>query len=148
MFGPFAEFDRSFAALDELRRRMDRIWEDFDTGYDAQTAASAVWPRANLVDTGAELVIYAEVPGLGDKDLQITLTHDTLTLRGERKATVPEGYSVHRQERGNLTFQRSFGLPTRVDVDKVSALVKHGVLTITLPKAAEVRPRQITVKAS
>jgi HSP20 family protein len=101
-----------------------------------------------MFDTGAELVIQAEVPGLSEKDLNLSLTAESLTLKGARKAQVPEGHSVHRQERPSFEFTRTFGFPTRIDPEKVTATVKDGLLVVTLPKAAEVRPRQITVKAS
>jgi HSP20 family protein len=71
-----------------------------------------------------------------------------VTLKGERKVDVPEGLSVHRRERHAVRFAKSFELPTRVDADKVTATLKHGVLTLTLPKVAEAQPRQINVKAA
>ena len=71
-----------------------------------------------------------------------------MTIKGERQDSAPEGYSVHRKERGAFRFTRSFALPAKVDVEKVQAVLKHGVLTVTLPKAKEAQPRQISVKAS
>ena len=70
-----------------------------------------------------------------------------LTISGERKVEAPEGYSVHRQERGSVKFSRSFTFPCRIDTEKASATVKDGVLTIKLAKAAEAKPRKITVTA-
>jgi HSP20 family protein len=69
-------------------------------------------------------------------------------LKGERKVTPPEGYGVHRSERSSYRFARTFELPAKIDADKVEASLEHGVLTVKLPKAAEARPKQITVKAS
>jgi HSP20 family protein len=71
-----------------------------------------------------------------------------MMISGERRTSVPAGYVAHRQERGSYTFSRSFALPCPVDPEKASAAVRDGVLTVTLEKAAEARPRQITVKAS
>ena len=149
----WSDFDREFAAFDELRRRVERAFQDLDTGRGTVgervgfgTQAQA-WPRTNLYDKGSELVVQAEVPGMSQKDLQITVTQDVLTLSGERKTEAPEGYSVHRQERGQVKFSRSFALPCKVDVEKTGAAVKNGLLTVTLAKAAEAQPRQITVKA-
>jgi len=146
MFGSFGETDRTLAVFDELRRRMDRVWDGIEASGDGSDAG--VWPRANLFDAGAELVLVAEVPGVAEADLQLTVTHDGLTVSGARKALVPEGHSVHRKERSALEFRRSFALPARVDTEKASASVKHGILTVTLPKAADARPRQISVRAS
>jgi HSP20 family protein len=143
------DLDRTFDAFDELRRRMDRVFADFDgRGAAPGLAAPGEAPRANVYDTGAELVVEAELPGVAEKDLQLTVTADTLTLAGERKVAIPEGYSVHRRERPGYSFSRSFALPVKVDAEHATANLALGVLTVTLPKAAEVRPRQISVKAS
>lgn len=137
-------FDRPFDVLDELRRRMDRVFIDFDRGGVAPVNGDG--PRANVVDTGADIVVEAEVPGVLDKDLKLTITQDTFTLEGERRADVPEGASVHRRERAPWKFARSFALPTKIDSERATADLRNGVLTVTLPKAAEVRPKHITVK--
>ncbi len=148
MWGFGEDYDRTWGALDDFRRRMDRLFEGFDARRGGGDAYGVDWPRAELRDSGAELVLEADVPGLTDKDIQLTVTQDTLGLAGERKADAPEGYSVHRRERGHEQFSRAWALPTKVDVDRVAATVKDGVLTVTLPKSAEARPRQISVKAS
>ena len=143
------DFDRGFAALDLLRRRMDEMFRGWEQPWrGAQSLTAGSWPRVNLYDTGAELVVYAAVPGMSDKDIQINATGDVISIRGERTVEAPEGYSVHRSERGNVTFARSFTLPCKVDLEKTAATVKDGMLTIRLTKAAEAQPRQITVKAS
>jgi HSP20 family protein len=142
------DLDRSFLAMDELRRRMDRLFEEYEPhGYQAEPAARGTWPRINVFDAGANLVIKAEVPGLSEKEVSITVNQDVLTLSGERRADVPEGFSVHRQERLPIRFSRSFTLPTKIDAEKTAASMKNGVLTITLGKAPEAQPRQISVNA-
>lgn len=139
----FRDFPRSFGAFDQLRHEMDRLLFDFERG-----APEARTPNVRLEDTGAALLVRAEVPGLEAKDVEISATASTLTVRGERKVTAPEGYGVHRNERTSYRFARTFELPTKIDADKVEASLQNGVLTIALPKAAEARPKQITVKAS
>jgi HSP20 family protein len=145
MFGYWNDFERTFAVMEELRRRMEQAGGDWDTGA-LETAGG--WPRMTLWDGGRELLLTADVPGLSEKDVQLQLTEDVLTISGERKVTAPEGYSVHRQERLPARFSRSFTLPSKVNGDAISAALKDGVLTVTLPKAPESQPRQITVKAS
>jgi HSP20 family protein len=143
------EFASTFDNLDELRREMNRLLFDFERGLPDTDAATAVlWPRATLEDTGAALVFRAEVPGLADKDIELTVDENTLRLKGERTDKVPEGYSVHRKERSAYRFSRSFALPAKVDAENVQAALKHGVLTVTLPKAKEAQPRQINVKSA
>jgi HSP20 family protein len=82
------------------------------------------------------------------EDIEMTTKENNLILKGERKIA-PEGEKVsyHRRERDAGKFRRIISLPTRVDAEKVTAVCKNGVLTVTLPKAAEAKPRQITVKA-
>ena len=105
----------------------------------------AAWPRTNLVDAGATLLVTAEVPGLSEKDIHLTLNQDVLTLTGRRNVEAPEGYSAHRQERGSVNFSRSIALPSRVNADRTHAAVKNGILTVTLEKAPDSMPRQIAI---
>ncbi len=135
-----------FRAFENVRRRMDQVFRDYDEVATQRTRAS--YPRASLQDTKDAFVLQAEVPGLAESDLQISATLDSITLAGERKAVTPEGYAVHRQERGSVRFARSFSLPAKIDVDKVTAELHHGVLTVTLPKHPESQPKAITVKKS
>lgn len=145
----WGDFNNNFALMDEFRRRMDRVFEEFDEErslplYEGGTTG---WPRTSLLDTGSSLVLRAEVPGLSEKDVTLMINQDVLTLSGERRAEAPEGYSVHRRERPSAKFARSIALPAKVDLEKCQAVVKNGVLTVTLPKAPESQPRQISVRA-
>lgn len=132
-------------AFENVRRRMGQVLREYDETASAQTRAS--YPRASLRDTKDAFVLAAEVPGVAEADLKITATLDSLTVTGERKSSVPEGYAAHRQERGALRFARSFALPAKIDVEKITAGLKHGVLTVTMPKHPESQPKSITVKA-
>ena len=153
MFTRWSDFDRTVAFMDELRRRMDRAFDEAGvTSADRAFAPSrlfgnAGWPLVNVLDGGASFFVVAEIPGLSDKDITLTLTQDTLTLSGERKIVVPEGYAVHRQERRPIQFSRSVYFPTRVNAEMTRANIKDGILTIEVGKAEEEKPRQITVKA-
>jgi HSP20 family protein len=155
MLTRFTPFDRTLAMMDEWRRRMDRAFGDFQAPFtpagsfeDPWSLSEATWPRVNLYDTGATLLLTAEVPGLATKDLQIQLENDVLTLTGERKVESPKGYTAHRRERGSLSFTRSFNLPTKVDPEKVTATLKDGVLSLELAKAPQAQPRQIAIKSN
>jgi len=154
MLNRFPDFDRTFAVMEELRRRMDRALEEYEPPAKPQLrgefdhaprATYAYGPRIHLFDTGKAFVVKADLPGMTEKDLQIGLNQDVLTLAGERKPDAPEGYAVHRKERANAKFSRTFTLPSKVDPEKTTAVLKNGVLTLTLNKAAEAQPRQIAV---
>jgi HSP20 family protein len=142
------DFDDMFSALRDLRTRMDRAFDD-TFGGDLETrrgpVAPATWPRANLTDAGSKLVMTAEVPGLSQQDVTLSLNQEVLTIQGERKVEVPEGYSVHRRERPEVRFTRSFALPCRVDADRANASIKNGILTVTIEKSPDAMPRQISV---
>lgn len=137
------DYDRSFTMMNELRRRMDRMFGELE-GRGAP--ATAGFPRSAMWDNGSSLTVLVEAPGLSEKDYRLTLNQSVLTIEGERRVDAPQGFSVHRQERSPVRFARSFNLPARVDVEKVTAVARDGVLTVTLPKAPEAQPRQITVK--
>ena len=145
MFGYGRNFADSWQLMDQLRRGMDRVFEDADRGYGPEAATGSL-PKVNFFDTGTAFVLEADVPGLREGDVSLTLNQDVLTLSGARKSEAPEGYTAYRQERVPLKFSRSFALPAKVDPEKTTAAMKDGVLTVTLEKAPEVKPRQISVR--
>jgi len=146
MLSYWMDFNDPIRTFDSLRRRMDQALREYaDTEGRGQVLA---FPRAGLRDTKDAFVLVAEVPGLADSELQLSATQDSLTISGERKAAAPKGYAVHRRERGDLRFSRSFAVPARIDVDKVTAELKNGLLIVTMPKHPEAQPKQITVKAA
>jgi HSP20 family protein len=156
MFTYFRDFDASTphappSLFDELRRQVDRVWDDFDPwtrhAWEPSALSTSSWPAVDLIDEGATLVLYAEVPGLKEKDLSITLHEGQLALAGSRKTEVPAGYTPHRRERVDRHFSRTFTLPCKVDAEKSVATIKDGILTVTLTKAADAQPKQITVRA-
>ena len=151
MFSRFGDASRDFALLDEFRRRLDRVWEDLDPSWvaaqsSANTHSPTAWPRVNLYDAGANLVLKTDVPGLSEKEINVTLNETGVSISGTRKVTPPEGYSAHRQERASFSFSRSITLPCKVNPEQTQASVKNGVLTVTLAKAPEAQPRQIAVQ--
>jgi len=107
------------------------------------------FPLLNAWETGDSFYLEAELPGLALEDLEIYMADkSTLAIKGHRKTPELAGGQWHRRERAFGTFERSFTLPGAVNGDEVEASLKHGVLTIKLPKAPELRPRRVEVKAS
>jgi len=136
----FADFGRA-PYPSQLRRELDRLFGEAERSV---TQGSTV----HFDDDGTTFTLRADVPGLTESDFEISVANNTVTLKGERKVEVPEGYSQHRRERSDVRFAKSFQLPARIDAEKVTATLKHGVLTLSLPRAAEAQPRQISVKAA
>lgn len=134
-----ATWDRLARMQDEMNRLFDR-WGGND-GY-------ATFPAVNVREQNEALDVEAELPGMNLDDLEIFVTGNTqLTLKGERKTTVPEKGTQHRQERPVGKFVRTLTLPFPVDDTKVEARLENGVLSIHLPKHEAARPRRIVVKA-
>jgi HSP20 family protein len=106
------------------------------------------FPPINLYDTGDRYVVTAQLPGVAPEDVELAITGETLTLRGERKrAAGVADESFRRQERVFGRWARSITLPDRVESTQVAASFAHGVLTISVPKSASAKPRQITISA-
>ena len=148
MLTRFNDMHQFLGAMDLFRHRMNTLFGDFDRSYPAAAGwmATEAYPRTNLSDTGDNLHITAEVPGVAKDDLQVKIQGNYLQISGSRKANTPEGYKTHRNERGAGTFSRSFTLPYEVDAAKVEAALKDGLLNLRLPKAESAKPRQITIQ--
>ncbi|UCG12564.1 MAG: Hsp20/alpha crystallin family protein [Deltaproteobacteria bacterium] len=135
-----------FAEADRLRREMDKLLDTF-TGRKGAVSSTGVFPALNVSEDQGNLYVRAELPGVAPGEIEITTQENNLIIKGERKiAAEGEKVSYHRREREAGTFRRIISLPTRVDADKVTAACRNGVLTVTLPKAAEAKPRQVEVK--
>ena len=145
---PSANEDTPFRAL---RKRIDNMFDDFDNGFFDRDPAFAL--RSNVSETEDEICVTAELPGLTDKDVEVSIAGDHITIKGEKKSEKEEkkeekGREFHRVERMSGSFHRSMRLPFEIDPDKVDATVKDGVLTVTVAKPAEVaaKTRKIDVK--
>lgn len=141
------ELYRALSALDELRSEMDRTFGWGEPGLTTWRDLAG-GPEMRLSDDGNAFSLKAELPGLSEKDVEVSVNANTLTVRGERKVEPPQGYSAHRNERTAYRFERSYQLPVKIDAEKASAVMKNGLLTLTLPKAPEAQPKLIGVKAA
>jgi len=129
--------------FDELRRRFERAFDEVERAPSAQRGT----PRFAVKESAESFLVTADVPGLSEKDVEVTIEGDVLTVKGERKAEQREGYAAHRRERETYRFAQSFRSPVALDAETSSATVQHGVLTVKLAKAKSATPRQIPVRA-
>jgi len=136
-----------FGVMDLMRENFDKLSNTYNRsrGMRSNWVLSDGIPRINLYDKGENFSICAEVPGFAKEDLNIKLQGNYLEIRGKRKSDLPEGYSIHRSERGTFDFSRSMTLPSDVDNSKVEAVLTDGILTLTLPKAEAAKPKLINV---
>lgn len=148
MFTRFNDIHQFLGAMDLFRNRMNTIFNEFDRSYQPGSAwiGAEAYPHTNLSDTGDNLEVVAEVPGVTKEDLQVKIQGNYLQIAGSRKTDAPEGFKTHRTERGAGTFSRSFTLPYDVDSAKVEASLKDGLLKLVLPKAESAKPRQIAIQ--
>ena len=136
-----------------FRREMDRLFETFgrDLGWSSgDLPAGAMAPSVDVTESDTELKIEAEMPGVDEKDVDVRLTDNVLTIRGEKKAEKEEKKKdYHMVERSYGSYARSITLPFAADPDKVKASFKNGVLSITLPKSPELaaKAKKIAISA-
>jgi len=124
--------------------RLASLQDEIDRLFEAPALAWA--PALEVQEDKDNFSVRVEVPGLRREDIDVSLQEGSLVISGERKVeTLPEGTEVHRQERYFGKFSRVLSLPAAVAASKVKAAYKDGILTVTLPKAEEAKPRQIDV---
>lgn len=128
--------------MDRLQREMNRLMDG------VSRPASRGFPALNVWANEEHALITAEVPGIDVEDLDISIVDDTLTLSGQRSLPqTGDDVQWHRHERWHGDFSRSLQLPFKIDSDNVEATYEDGVLRVTLPRAEEDQPRQISVKS-
>lgn len=140
-YNPFRDLR---AMQEQMNRLLDMAWNR----EISEELREGIWqPPVDIYEDENSVVIKAELPGVDQKEIDIRIEDNTLTLRGERKHSQEvKKENYHRVERFYGTFQRSFSLPHTIDQEHVKATCDQGVLTITLPKREEKKPKQINVE--
>jgi HSP20 family protein len=133
-----------------MQREINRMFDNFFRGglMGGDTFASAGWtPAVDIAERENEYAVRVELPGVSKDDVKITMQNNVLTVRGEKKQEKEtKDANYHRLERSYGSFERSFTLPATVKADRIDASYADGILTISLPKADEAKPKQIEVK--
>jgi HSP20 family protein len=141
-------FGDARAEMNRLHEEMNRLFGRYGNGVSRELSPTA-YPPLNVWEDENNLFVEAELPGFNLDDLEMYVTGENqLSIKGQRQQPELENGAWHRRERGYGSFSRLLELPGAVDSEKVSAEFKHGVLTITLPKKEEAKPRRIEVKVS
>ncbi len=138
-----------FREMEELRARIDRLFEEFIGSWRQREFAATPrsWlPPVDIYDDGEALVVEMDLPGLRKEDIEISITEDTLTVRGERRRPEGEERRYARSERVFGPFERSFAINLPIKADEVKASYENGVLILRLPKAESEGPRRIKVE--
>jgi HSP20 family protein len=140
---------RPFREVNRLRSEMDRLWDDyFGSGRRGlQPLQPEFAPAVDVKELPEAIVVKAEVPGIDAKEINIAVTGDILTIKGEKKSEREEKEAnYHLVERSYGSFSRAIKLPAVVDLDKIDAKYDQGVLTVTCPKKEAVKPKSIEIK--
>jgi HSP20 family protein len=136
---------------------MDRLFDSFTGRFGAMPFLPArlgaplgiASPAVDITETEEAFIVTAEVPGLAEKDIEVLLSGDTLTIKGEKKQEREDkDDNVYLSERSYGAFQRAFSLPETVNSEKIAASFSNGVLSVTLPKVVVAPPKKIEVKAA
>jgi len=135
-----------WAELDKMRQNLESWSRLFGPATEEAVPEAAVYPPINITEDADNIYVKAELPGIAAADLEIFVEGETLTIKGNRQPrSLQEKVSYHRREIARGTFNRALTLPKKVEADKVTAKATNGIITITLPKAEETKPRQINV---
>ena len=136
-------------SLFDIHTDMSRFFDDFWARPRRDNGNGEWVPAIDVSETESGLIVRAEIPGVSENDVHVSVADNTLTLKGEKKQTSEkEGENYHRVERRFGGFQRAFTLPNNLQTEKTSAAFKNGVLTVSIPKAEAVRPKEIEITAS
>lgn len=125
-----------------------RLFEDAFTRFLSEPTSNRPWsPAVDIYETENDLILKADLPEVSQKDIDVRIENQTLTIAGERKFEKQESTKgFHRIERSYGNFVRSFAIPNTFDADKIGAAFHNGVLTVTLPKKETAKPRQVKVE--
>ena len=144
--------DRSVASpFVSLQREIDRLFEDFSRGFPTGSGngATALMPSMDITENEKEIEITAELPGLEEKDVQVNVADNLLTIRGEKKAEKEQKDKNYRLvERSYGSFERTLELPEGVNADAIKANISKGVLKVTVPKPVPAQAKKIDVKSA
>ena len=138
-----------FRGLNTLQDQVNRLLEDSIRGAGPNSSLAAWAPAVDIYETESELVVTADLPGINEKDFDVRVENNMLTIRGERKLekTVNED-NMLRVERAYGSFSRSFSLPNTVNTEAIKADYRDGVLTVKMPKREESKPKQVKVNVA
>lgn len=140
-------FDDAFADFDQVRNEMMRLFDSV-TGDSFRSVGAGVFPPMNITQDNDNFYLSAELPGIVPSELSITAVKNRISIAGRREIKLEnERVSYHRRERPDGSFNRTVTLPSDVDAARVDARYTDGILSLTLPKAEEAKPRQIKVKS-
>jgi HSP20 family protein len=133
-------------ALEELRREMDRLFENFIGSTPGELIGLRKYPPIDVWEEGESLMVRAEMPGVAMEHLEVYARGSELTLKGFRPAASGTSANVHRQEQHGGEFERKISLPIEIDAERIQATLADGLLTIRVPKPAMAQARKIAVR--
>lgn len=130
-----------------MQREIDRMFDRFRGGVSEDSLETNLWPNVDVIEEDNGYTLQMDLPGVDKKDVKITVSESVLTIRGEKKQTLEKKEDkFQRVERSFGTFERSFNLPAAVRSDRIEADFTNGVLTVSIPKQEQAKPKEIEVR--
>lgn len=131
---------------DNAKQEKKELARTEDTAMEENRPIRSALPSVDIYENDAKILLYADMPGVKKEDLQVSIDNGTLSLKGVRRFNRAGG--VSREEFSDLAYVRSFSIPQSIEIDRVEAALRDGVLTLHLPKAESARPRLIEINAA
>lgn len=132
-----------FSEMERLRREMNGLFSSY-----GKTAGAATYPLLNVYENKDVIVVTAELPGISKEKVQITFSDGVLTIAGKHEALEKvKNMTAVRKERSEGDFEKTLNIPSKIDHEAIGASFKDGILTVTLPKAEEAKPKTISIEA-
>lgn len=132
--------------LREIQERVNQAFQELSRPERREPVSTRTWvPKVDIIEDGDNIILLAELPGMKREDMDIEVTNEAITLRGERKTDEQEGKNYVRIERRYGPFERSFALTMPVKYDQIKASYSDGILEVIVPKAEETKPKKIQV---
>jgi HSP20 family protein len=148
--GRSSPWARTYDPFTTLQREVERVFEDFSRGFSTFAATTTeLTPKMDATETDKEFELTFELPGLEEKDVEVNVSDNVLTIRGEKRAEKEQKDKDYRViERSYGSFARSVELPEGIDSDAIKAMITKGVLKVTVPKPAAAVTKKVDIKAA
>lgn len=141
-------FNRNLWDIERTFNEMNRMFDLFDRPMGLRSVPRGTFPAVNLYDEGDHFTLEAVIPGVDQKELDLTVEQNTVTLAGKRETMTENGHRFYRHERGGGQFKRTMSLGERIDPGGASAQLKNGILVVTLPKEKKSEQKKIAIQAN
>lgn len=141
-------FNRNLWDIERTFNEMNRMFDLFDRPMGLRSVPRGTFPAVNLYDEGDHFTLEAVIPGVEQKDIELTVEQNTVTIEGKRDGHDRNGHRYYRRERNQGQFKRTLSLGEKIDPENANAQLKNGILVVTLPKEKKSEQKKISIQAN